>query len=304
MAEKKKSKVVKKKYLYIISSILICCIGISIIIFLTESPIKIKEEVVSKEELQLFVDNQKAYIESAYRSKIKSKVESNKFWNYKIEGTTPKKELIKRASDLAIRSKVIQLWAFEEGIIEDISYNKFYKEWKEEKNNLNSDSIWEYYTYKQDEMKTKIKEILKKEVTEEAKLKEYYNENLDNYKKTDTIKGILTIWEEGRAISSSEVEISHDTTRLMSEANEELANHLLELSQGETTTWGEQDGQQYQLLCTIRKDGGYMEFDEVTQAVKAQYVDELFEKEIIERTSKLNIKYNNILLNNIVLDKN
>lgn len=295
----------RKKYTYIISCILICCIGVSIIIFFSGSPININKESISKEELKLFVDNQKAYIESTYRSKIQSNLDYNKFWSYEIEGTTPKKELIKRASELAIRAKVIQLWAQEEGIIEDISYDKFYKEWESKRSNLNSNSIWEYYTYKQDEMKRKIKEILKKEVTEEDKLQDYYNENLDNYKKTDTIKGILTIWEDGRAISSSEVEISHDTTRLMSEANEELANHLLELSEGETAIWGDNEEQKYQLLCTLRKDGGYMKFDEVVQAVKAQYVDELFEKQIIERTSKLKIKYNNILLNQInILDKN
>lgn len=302
MAEKKKKKLNQKKleqrkYIYMMICILVCCIGISIIVLFTGSPIKINQEVITQEELQLFVDNQKASVESAYRSKIKANLDSNKFWNYKIEGTTPKKELIKRASDLAIRAKVIQLWAIEEGLIEDISYDKFYKEWKEKNTSLTSNSIWEYYTYKQDEMKTSIKKVLRGEVAEEEKLQNYYNENLDNYKKTDTVKGILTVWEEGRAISSSEVEINHDTTRLMSEANEELANHLLELSEGETTTWGDKEGQQYQLLCTSRKDGGYKEFDEVVQAVKAQYVDELFEQQINERISKLNIKYNNILLN-------
>lgn len=297
MEEKKRKKVVQKKYTYIISCILICCIGVGIMIFFSGSPIKVNQESISKEEFKLFVNNQKSYIESTYRAKIESNLDNNKFWSYEIEGTTPKKELIKRASELAIRAKVIQLWAQEEGIIKDISYDKFYKEWESKKSNLNSNSIWEYYTYEQDKMKTKIKEILKKEVIEEEKLKDYYNENLDNYKKTDTIKGILTIWEDGRAISSIEVEISHDTTRLMTEANEELANNLLGLSEGETTTWGDKDDKKYQLLCTLRKDGGYMEFDEVIQAVKAQYVDELFEKQIIERTSKLNIKYNNILLN-------
>ena len=131
----------RKKYTYIISCILICCIGVSIIIFFSGSPININKESISKEEFKLFVDNQKAYIESTYRSKIQSNLDYNKFWSYEIEGTTPKKELIKRASELAIRAKVIQLWAQEEGIIEDISYDKFYKEWESKKSNLNSNSI-------------------------------------------------------------------------------------------------------------------------------------------------------------------
>lgn len=273
------NKIYKNRMLYCgIVCLVLGFIFISIFIFpriSPQSPIQINGTKITKEELQLFLDNQRLHEEGT---------------NMTIQ--------------MALEDKLLQMWALEIGIVKDISFKTFLKNYttameerkvKSEKGEVLygpvSYSVWEYYRYIQNEYESKIKETLAKEVEDEGVLLTYYYETIEDYKKADTVKGELSIWENGIAVSFHEVEITHETMRLSTESNEELANHLLSLQVGDTVSWGEKEKQQYLLTCTYRETGEYMKYDEVIQAVQASYVDELFQKELEERLNEEEIIY-------------
>jgi hypothetical protein len=53
----------------------------------------------------------------------------------------------------------------------------------------------------------------------------------------------------------------------MTEADEELANKLLQLEEGGQTNWTGSNGEEKQLICTKREAGEYLLYEEVSGAV-------------------------------------
>ena len=230
-----------------------------------------KDSTIKEDELLMYATPYKASVRSVYQEKIGYELSEEEFWNYSIDGTTPKKELIKKAKELAFRATAIQNWAIEE----DIESAKEY---------VYSSSVkWEDYHYLLSEWEIALKKILGKTITDQTLLKSYYQENIERYRRADTIEGTLYIWEQGRVVSSEEIRVDANNIKAMTEENEEVIAYFQELEPGEEISWGNGPDGYYQLICDSREKGGYIPFEEMVQAVHAQYVDELFEEELRER---------------------
>ena len=61
------------------------------------------------------------------------------------------------------------------------------------------------------------------------------------------------------------------------------SNRLLLLEEGGKVIWSTAQGEEKELYCTSREDGGYLSYEEVSGAVLEQYIANKFEVELQKR---------------------
>lgn len=201
----------------------------------------------------------------------------------------------------AVRGKVIWNWAEQEGFVNEFSYDAFLKALEEEnKKRKESDEKGEpvygpieftpmqYYKRLIGECEQALKVKKMKEVSEEE-LVDFYEKHQENYRQVDSFTAEYTVWQDGKITYQEIVELNDSNVRAMTEADEELANRLLQLEEGGQTTWSSGSGETKQLICTKRESGGVLSYEEVSGAVLEQYTADVFEKELNEKIAEAEV---------------
>lgn len=201
----------------------------------------------------------------------------------------------------AIRGKVIWNWAEQEGFVKKFSYDAFLKALEEEnKKRKELDEKGEpvygpieftpmqYYKRLIGECEQTLRVKKMKEISEED-LVAFYEKHQENYRQVDSFTAEYTVWQEGKITYQETVELNDSNVRAMTEADEELANRLLQLEEGGQTTWSNHSGETKRLICTKRESGGILSYEEVSGAVLEQYTANVFEKELNEKIAESEI---------------
>lgn len=202
----------------------------------------------------------------------------------------------------AVRGKVIWNWAEQYGIVDEFSYDIFLKALdKENKNRRELDEKGEpvygpveftpmqYYKRLIGECEQELKNRKMEEISQEE-LVSFYESHQENYRQVDSFTANYTVWQEGRIIYQETLELNDNNVRAMTEADEELANKLLQLEEGGQTTWNCDSGETKQLICTKREPGGYLPYEEVSGAVLEQCTAYEFEKELSKKIAESEVR--------------
>lgn len=203
--------------------------------------------------------------------------------------------------DRAIRSRVIFNWAFREGLADEFSYktfqksleteNKQRKELKQKGEPLYGPvefTPMQYYKRQLGEYERRLKDHMMKRV-EKKELYEFYKAHQENFKEVDTICAEYTVRQDGRETYKESVILDKTNIRANMEFDEEFVNRLLMLEEGGNVIWSTAPGEEKELHCTSRKDGGYLSYEEVSGAVLEQCVAKKFEEELEKRISESNV---------------
>lgn len=223
-----------------------------------------------------------------------------------VDGTAVSKEelaLLDQDTDLAVRMKVLQNLAYENGIMEEpFSYESMLLEMEEEnvdrKEKKEAGEIVygvteytpvQYYYAKMGEYERALKDVMIQNAPEEEQ-KEWYRLHLDEYRDIGEIRAsVKTLWDN-HIVSEEEISLTSDNYRTLSEQNEELASALMELSEGEERDWTDEYGQEWNVSCISRTKGNALSFEEVKGAVSEQYANEKLETELNERIKRSKIE--------------
>lgn len=202
----------------------------------------------------------------------------------------------------AVRGKVIWNWAEEEGIVDEFSYDTFLKALKAENHKRKEldekgEPVYgpveftpmQYYKRLIGECEQELKNRKMEEISEEE-LVSFYESHQENYRQVDSFAADYTVWQEGRITYQETLELNDSNVRAMTEADEELANKLLQLEEGGQTTWNSDSGETKQLICTKREPGGYLPYEEVSGAVLEQCTADEFEKELSKKIAESEVR--------------
>ncbi|MFQ9583613.1 MAG: hypothetical protein ACLRZY_09215 [Blautia hansenii] len=124
----------------------------------------------------------------------------------------------------------------------------------------------------------------------EEELVAFYETHRENYRQVDSFTAEYTVWQEGRIAYQGTLELNDSNIRAMTEADEELANKLLQLEEGGQSTWGDDSGAKKRLMCTKREAGGYLSYEEVSGAVLEQCTADEFEKELNKKMKESEVR--------------
>lgn len=194
-----------------------------------------------------------------------------------------------------ITNKMIQIWAWEEGLLSKPTVEQLI-----EQNPPSSSygpskiSRAEQYRYGLMEARTQLIASLSRDANEQQ-LEAYYNDNIDQYRQANKITALCVTWEDGRAISTTEISVDAQSVRVSMEANELLTEALLSLSYGESVLVHEGANRYYQLTCIGFEEGGYEPFEDVQQAVAVQYAENNFNQLLKERTNNAHFIVNPVV---------
>lgn len=207
-------------------------------------------------------------------------------------------ELLDQDIDQAIRMKVLQQWAKESGVIETaFSYKEMLQRMEEENRHRVEQKAaggivygvleytpLQYYNVEMGKYERLLKDYMIREVSQEE-LEIWYQGHKENYWQIGEIQAVLTISYDGRVLSEQEISLNSYNYRSLSEQDEELVNHLVNLSEGEDSCWLDEYDREWILQCTSREEGTYQPFEEVMGAVSEQYASERLEKELSEKVA-------------------
>lgn len=137
--------------------------------------------------------------------------------------------------------KIIWNWAEEEGIVDEFSYDTFLKALKAENQKRKEldekgEPVYgpveftpmQYYKRLIGECEQELKNRKMEEISEEE-LVSFYESHQENYRQVDSFTADYTVWQEGRITYQETLELNDSNVRAMTEADEELANKLLQL---------------------------------------------------------------------------
>lgn len=203
----------------------------------------------------------------------------------------------------AVRSKIILLWAQDEGLVDPFVYEDF-QGLLEEQNQLRAETRQaggvvygpvaytsrQYYSLLVAECERALRELLLSQAAQDE-LYAFYQEHQEDYREVDEIQAELSILEEGIVAQQSVVRLGPDNIRALSESDEELVSYLLPLSPGEGAAWRDAYGREKRLVCTARKQGAIPSFEEIQGAVGSQYAYSQFEKELEQRLLKTEVQF-------------
>lgn len=202
----------------------------------------------------------------------------------------------------AVRGKVIWNWAEQEGIVDEFSYDAFLEALETENKKRKElhekgEPVYgpveftpmQYYKRLLGECEQALKERKMEELSEEE-LVAFYEIHQENYRQVDSFTAEYTVWQEGRITYQGILELNDSNMRAMTEADEELANKLLQLEEGGQSTWSDDSGAKKQLICTKREAGGYLSYEEVSGAVLEQCTADEFEKELNEKIEESEVR--------------
>ena len=187
----------------------------------------------------------------------------------------------------AVRGKVIWNWAEEEGIVDEFSYDTFLKALKAENHKRKEldekgEPVYgpveftpmQYYKRLIGECEQELKNRKIEEISEEE-LVSFYESHQENYRQVDSFTADYTVWQEGRITYQETLELNDSNVRAMTEADEELANKLLQLEEGGQTTWNSDSGETN---------------EEVSGAVLEQCTADEFEKELSKKIAESEVR--------------
>lgn len=194
-----------------------------------------------------------------------------------------------------VRSREIWNWAAEGGMADEFSYDDLIQSLENEnreRKKLQSEggvlygpveyTPLQYYRRLTGERERMLRtRILEK--TDSSELIRYYETHQENYMDVDTIEAEYTIRQEGRTIYEGNVVLEAESMRGLSESDEELAEHLMQLEEGGQYRWTGKNGEDKLLNCVRREKGRVIPFEEVAGAVADQYTAERFEQELTKR---------------------
>ena len=202
----------------------------------------------------------------------------------------------------AVRGRVVWNWAEQEGVVDEFSYKTFLEALETE--NKKRKEFYEkgepvygpveftpmqYYKRLLGECEQALKERKMEELSEEE-LVAFYETHRENYRQVDSFTAEYTVWQEGRIAYQGTLELNDSNIRAMTEADEELANKLLQLEEGGQSTWGDDSGAKKRLMCTKREAGGYLSYEEVSGAVLEQCTADEFEKELNKKMKESEVR--------------
>lgn len=146
----------------------------------------------------------------------------------------------------------------------------------------------QYYKRQLGEYERSLKDHMMKRV-EKKELYEFYKTHQENFKEVDTVCAEYTVRQDGREIYKESVILDKNNIRAKMEFDEEFVNRLLLLEEGGKVIWSTAQGEEKELYCTSREDGGYLSYEEVSGAVLEQYIANKFEVELQKRISESNV---------------
>ena len=143
---------------------------------------------ISKEEYALLAYDNIAVTAREYGTKDGIDVNVPGFWERKTDGVSPMDRVRELTDEEAVQQKGIQILAKKNGIIDDIGYDSFLKQYQEEneqRRQMKEEgtvlygpvelSVSQYYSYRQSQLEQLLEEFVKQNIITigEEELKEY-----------------------------------------------------------------------------------------------------------------------------------
>ncbi|MDF2923508.1 MAG: PpiC-type peptidyl-prolyl cis-trans isomerase [Paenibacillaceae bacterium] len=163
----------------------------------------VNDEPITVREFKMMMEKYRAAIYTYFNQKYGVN-HSEHFWYESFQGEKPEELLRQKTLEELIFIKVQQILFKEEGLVRDIGYKSFLKDFKEEnirrKKSIDEKKIFfgpeqysenQYYDYLFSNQVIKLKEKLSREKleTDDGELKQYYSANKDQkYRKIDSFK--------------------------------------------------------------------------------------------------------------------
>ena len=167
--------------------------------------------------------------------------------------------------ELTVRSREIWSWAAEGGMADEFSYDDLIQSLENEnreRKRLQSEggvlygpveyTPLQYYRRLTGERERMLRTRILEE-TDSSELIRYYETHQENYMDVDTIEAEYTIRQEGRTTYEGNVVLEAESMRGLSESDEELAEHLLQLEEGGQSLDWKKLGRHAVTLCQERK---------------------------------------------------
>lgn len=230
-----------------------------------------------------------------------------------------KKELRQMAFDEIVRFKEEQLLAVKFGIVakESITYQAMINEMKIENSvraekikngeivyGLKEFSLESYYKYIRSNLQLELQKKMYDEGAIEKssvdKLKEYYQNNIEQYKAVDSYKlNVCEMDDDLKTIlSKQEIEINDENYLSFSKESIDLYSKAITMKEGEISDTIEYQGKLVVLECISRKAGGYRDFNKYRDDVYLDWKNDAYENYVDELVDKANIQYVDTFSNN------
>lgn len=143
-------------------------------------------------------------------------------------------------------------------------------------------SLWDFYLEEVEQREQQLRNHLLQGLSLDE-VRAFYDSHTDAFSRQDEIALKVTEWENGRALSTSELRIDAGNVRMLQEGDDPVISAALALTVGQQTNVQRLDGRFVHLECLSRKDGGVEDFDAVVQAAASQLATERFEAELRQR---------------------
>lgn len=206
------------------------------------------------------------YIESTrahYIDIIPSYVSEKEFWNYKIDNTTPNKELFKKG---------------------ELNYKR-YKALIDIANKLKVENVNEFlykngqpyneFSQNLSELEITIINTLMKDFKNDKNAIQFYNNNKELYKRSDIVKGTVDIMENDVVTYSFNINYDDSNARIISENYNDAYNILETIGEGESKKINDSStGLEYVVKCISKVDGGFVPYDEIKNTVMTNYLND------------------------------
>lgn len=211
-------------------------------------------------------------------------------------------DMLGQDEEQAVYMKVLQQWGQELGLMKVLSYGDFLESLAQENEErakklengevvygVTEYSPYQYYRVLRSEYERMIKDELIDKVASEE-LRTYYNDNLSDYEQIGEITAQLTVRSDGKIVEETDVILSAENYRIVSEQNEELAARLVNLPEGETAVWTDDNGIEWTLLCTGREENTFETYEDVAGAVAEQWASRELAEEMARRIEESTIQ--------------
>lgn len=198
----------------------------------------------------------------------------------------------------AIRMKVLQQWAAEEGLWEEFSYETFQAQLEAE-NEARAEALAaggtvygpreysprQYYAIRMGELERALRGREEAQTTQ-AQLEEWYEAHREDFRVFGAVTAEVTVYSGRTLMSRQEVTLEPANQRILSEENETLVQVLHTLQVGESQTWTDGQGLEWTAVCTARAEDSFAPLEEVRGAASQQYAAQRVSEELARRTAE------------------
>ena len=140
-------------------------------------------------------------------------------------------------------------------------------------------AIWNAYNEHLKQLETQLREKFRNDVTLDE-VRDYYEQNRNQFQRQDQIKAQVIPWEKGRARAAFELDVNAENVKAVEEHFGELIATMNQMVLGERQVVELPDGRTFEVEILSRIDGGIYEFEDVVQAATFQLVDKRIEQEL------------------------